>query len=148
MQLQGVVYEGRKAGSSSPEKAMFARPAREARQLESVGTNLRKAVEQLQPTALIGAAAVRGAFSREVLSQLSQVSPDHECSGKRHLSAACGSREQFKDPCRTQNSTFCQCSSLFSLLVSGLGEALLIMPFAADACALPFSMALAGTTAR
>lgn len=73
MQMQGVVYEGRKG--SSPEKAMFARPGREAEQLESVGSDLRKAVQQLRPTALIGAAAVRGAFSREVLSQLSQVHP-------------------------------------------------------------------------
>ncbi|KAK9854199.1 hypothetical protein WJX84_007063, partial [Apatococcus fuscideae] len=69
---QGIVYDGRKGGSMTPEKAMFARSGSEAGWLEALGNDLRKAVQQLQPTALIGAAAVRGAFSHEVLAQLSQ----------------------------------------------------------------------------
>ncbi|KAK9848237.1 hypothetical protein WJX84_007118 [Apatococcus fuscideae] len=70
---QGVVFEGRKIGRMTPDKARFARPRSEAGLLESLGKDLRKAVEQLRPTALIGAAAIRGAFSQDVLSQLSQV---------------------------------------------------------------------------
>ena len=57
----------------TPEKAMFARSSSEAGQLKPLENDLRKAVQQLRPTALIGAAAVRGAFSQKVLSQLSQV---------------------------------------------------------------------------
>ena len=55
------------------EKAAYARQSQEAGQLEQVGTDLRKAVQQLRPTALVGAAAKRGAFSSDVLSELSQV---------------------------------------------------------------------------
>ncbi len=67
------MFEGRKGGRMSPEKAAFAQPSREAGQLGALGTDLQRAVRELRPTALIGAAAVRGAFSQDALSQLSQV---------------------------------------------------------------------------
>ena len=101
---------------------MFARPGREAGQLESVGNDLRKAVQQLQPTALIGAAAARGAFSREVLSQLSQVSPDqslpHHEIRKYH-------QDTSKVHARKVLQNFKACHAIYSWL---------LMPCPADVC--------------
>ena len=37
MSAQGAVFEGRKGGRMSPEKAAYARPAQESAQLEGLG---------------------------------------------------------------------------------------------------------------
>lgn len=74
MTWQGLVYEGRQAGNLTPQKLEFARSAAEAKDLPA-GSSLLAATQQLQPSALIGAAAKRGAFSADVIQALTQVQP-------------------------------------------------------------------------
>ena len=70
--LQGLVYEGRPTGRLTPQKLEFARSAAEAVRLPS-GTSLLEAVQQVQPSALIGAAAKEGAFSEDIVRALTKV---------------------------------------------------------------------------
>ena len=70
--LQGLVYEGRQTGRLTPQKLEFARSAAEADRLPS-GSSLLEATQQLQPSALIGAAAKPGAFSADVVQALCKV---------------------------------------------------------------------------
>ena len=69
---QGLVYEGRKEGNLTPQKLEFARTAAEARAVPS-GSSLLEAVQGLQPSALIGAAAKRNAFSADIIRALTKV---------------------------------------------------------------------------
>ena len=71
--VQGLVYEGRPTGRLTPQKLEFARSASEADRAPS-GGSLLEAVQQLQPSALIGAAAKQGAFSAETIKALTKVS--------------------------------------------------------------------------
>lgn len=66
------MYEGRQAGNLTPQKLEFARTAAEAESLPA-GSSLLEATQQLQPSALIGAAAKQGAFSADVIQALTQV---------------------------------------------------------------------------
>lgn len=72
--LQGLVYEGRQTGRLTPQKLEFARTAAEADRLPS-GSSLLEATQQLQPSALIGAAAKKGAFTADVVKALCKVAP-------------------------------------------------------------------------
>ena len=72
--VQGLVYEGRPSGRLTPQKLEFARSASEAERVPS-GGSLLEAVQQLQPSALIGAAAKQGAFSADTIKALTKVSP-------------------------------------------------------------------------
>ena len=65
---QGLVYQGRSEGSNTPEKMEFARSAEDGARL--AGAALAEAVAAVQPTALIGAAAAKKPFTREVLQAL------------------------------------------------------------------------------
>ena len=73
--LQGIIFEGRKErkGWLSPQKAAFARPAKDAGLAEWAGTDLSLAVELVRPDSLIGAAATGGAFSKSVVEALTEV---------------------------------------------------------------------------
>lgn len=71
--VQGLVYEGRPTGRLTPQKLEFARSASEADRAPS-GGSLLEAVQQLQPSALIGAAAKQGAFSADTIQALTKVS--------------------------------------------------------------------------
>lgn len=73
--LQGIIFEGRKErkGRLSPQKAAFARPAKDAGLAERAGTDLSLAVELVRPDSLIGAAATGGAFSKSVVEALTEV---------------------------------------------------------------------------
>lgn len=71
--VQGLVYEGRPTGRLTPQKLEFARSASEAERAPS-GGSLLEAVQQLQPSALIGAAAKQGAFSADTIQALTKVS--------------------------------------------------------------------------
>ena len=71
--VQGLVYEGRPTGQLTPQKLEFARSASEADWAPS-GGSLLEAVQQLQPSALIGAAAKQGAFSADTIKALTKVS--------------------------------------------------------------------------
>ena len=66
------MYEGRQAGRLTPQKLEFARTAAEADKLPS-GSSLLEATQQLQPSALIGAAAKQGAFTADVIEALTKV---------------------------------------------------------------------------
>lgn len=68
------MYEGRTTGRLTPQKLEFARSASEADRAPS-GGSLLEAVQQLQPSALIGAAAKQGAFSADTIKALTKVSP-------------------------------------------------------------------------
>lgn len=72
---QGIIFEGRKErkGRLSPQKAAFARPAKDAGLAEQAGTDLSLAVELVRPDSLIGAAAKGGAFSKSVVEALTEV---------------------------------------------------------------------------
>lgn len=72
--MQGLVYEGRPTGRLTPQKLEFARSASEADRAPS-GSSLLEAVQRLQPSALIGAAAKQGAFSADTIQALTQVGP-------------------------------------------------------------------------
>ena len=67
------MYEGRPTGGLTPQKLEFARSAPEADRAPS-GGSLLEAVQQLQPSALIGAAAKQGAFSADTIKALTKVS--------------------------------------------------------------------------
>ncbi len=70
--LQGLVYEGRPTGRLSPQKMEFARSASEGDKVPS-GSSLLDAVQQLQPSALIGAAAKQNAFTADTIKALTKV---------------------------------------------------------------------------
>lgn len=70
--MQGLVYEGRPTGRLTPQKLEFARSASEVDRAPS-GSSLLEAVQRLQPSALIGAAAKQGAFSADTIKALTQV---------------------------------------------------------------------------
>lgn len=65
------MYAGRSETPLSPEKADFQRSEAEGTPLK--GLSFLEVVRRIQPTAIIGAAAQRGAFSQEVLQALCQV---------------------------------------------------------------------------
>ena len=67
------MYEGRATGRLTPQKLEFARSSAEAERVPS-GSSLLEAVRQLQPSALVGAAAKQGAFSADIIKALTQVS--------------------------------------------------------------------------
>ncbi len=71
--LQGLVYEGRPTGRLTPQKMEFARSASEGDKVPS-GGSLLDAVQQLQPSALIGAAAKQNAFTADTIKALTKVS--------------------------------------------------------------------------
>ena len=66
------MYEGRQEGSLTPQKLEFARTAAEAERVPS-GSSLLEAVRQLQPSALIGAAAKQNAFTADTIKALTKV---------------------------------------------------------------------------
>jgi malate dehydrogenase (oxaloacetate-decarboxylating)(NADP+) len=66
---RGLVTRARPAGSLSALKAEFARPASDAA-LVPPGASLAAAVAAIQPTALIGAAAVPGSFTPDALAAM------------------------------------------------------------------------------
>ena len=70
--LQGLVYEGRPTGRLTPQKMEFARSASEGDKVPS-GGSLLDAVQQLQPSALIGAAAKQNAFTADTIKALTKV---------------------------------------------------------------------------
>lgn len=69
------MFEGReeRKGRVSPEKAAFARPAKDGGLAREAGTELRRAVELIAPDTLIGAAAKGGAFDEGVVRALTKV---------------------------------------------------------------------------
>ncbi len=64
---QGLVYEGRKEGQLTPQKAEFARSASEG---ERLAGRSGYAIADIQPTTLIGASGRRGTFNQNVVSSL------------------------------------------------------------------------------
>jgi len=70
--LQGLVYQGRPTGRLTPQKMEFARSASESDKVPS-GGSLLDAVQQLQPSALIGAAAKQNAFTADTIKALTKV---------------------------------------------------------------------------
>jgi len=69
--LQGVVFEGRKAGGMTPEKEEFQRSASEGSAFKDM--DFGQVVARIRPTAIVGAAAKRGSFSKPVIEALVQV---------------------------------------------------------------------------
>ena len=67
------MYEGRPTGRLTAQKLEFARSGVEAERVPS-GSSLLEAVQHLQPSALIGAAAKPSAFSADTIQALTQVS--------------------------------------------------------------------------
>ena len=76
--VQGLVYRGRKEGGLTDQKLEFARSEEEGRQF---GSEPHFGVEAVQATALVGAAARRGTFTRHVLEAITRVRP-HRPGGK------------------------------------------------------------------
>ncbi len=70
--VQGLVYRGRKEGGLTDQKLEFARSEEEGRQF---GAEPHFGVEAVQATALVGAAARRGTFTRHVLEAITGVRP-------------------------------------------------------------------------
>ncbi|DBB07785.1 TPA: hypothetical protein ACH3X3_009203 [Trebouxia sp. C0006] len=68
---KGLVYEGRPTGRLTPQKMEFARSASEGDKVPS-GGSLLDAVQQLQPSALIGAAAKQNAFTADTIKALTK----------------------------------------------------------------------------
>lgn len=66
------MYEGRPAEPLTEQKLEFARSASEASRVPS-GSNLLAAVQQLQPSALIGAAAKQNVFTADTIKALTEV---------------------------------------------------------------------------
>jgi len=69
--MQGVVYEGRSIGTMTPEKGEFQQPSAEG--LGFKGKSFEQVVASVRPTAIVGAAAKRGSFSKPVIEALVQV---------------------------------------------------------------------------
>ena len=69
---QGIVFEGRREGTLTPEKAEFLRSAAEGKELP-LGCSFAEAVTRIRPTAIIGAAARQGVFDSDVIQALCQV---------------------------------------------------------------------------
>jgi malate dehydrogenase (oxaloacetate-decarboxylating)(NADP+) len=82
--VQGIVYEGRQQGRITPEKAEFMRPAGAAG-LAASCASLADAVRVIRPTALVGAAAVRGSFTRAVIEALVRGVEADEGAGTRPI---------------------------------------------------------------
>ncbi len=101
---QGLVYEGREAGGLTEHKLEFARSEEEGRRF---GGEPNFGVEAVRATALVGAAARRGTFSREVLGAVARVRctsrPIHP-SRRLRLSRAtrCCDRERVAEPSQMQ----------------------------------------------
>lgn len=66
------MYEGREAGGLTPQKLEFARSAAEADRVPK-GSSLLEAVQQLRPSALVGAAAKQNAFEADTIKALTKV---------------------------------------------------------------------------
>ena len=66
------MYVGRPTGRLTPQKMEFARSASEGDKVPS-GGSLLDAVQQLQPSALIGAAAKQNAFTADTIKALTKV---------------------------------------------------------------------------
>jgi len=83
-----LVYEGRPTGLLTPQKLEFARSAAEADRVPS-GSSLLEAVQQLQPSALIGAAAKQSAFSADTIKALTKVVSSKAYSGRLYYHMPC-----------------------------------------------------------
>lgn len=68
--VQGLLYRGRKEGGLTDQKLEFARSEEEGRRF---GAEPHFGVEAVQATALVGAAARRGTFTRQVLEAITGV---------------------------------------------------------------------------
>ena len=66
------MYEGRPTGRLTPQKLEFARTALEADKVPS-GSSLLEAVQQIRPSALVGAAAKPNAFAADTITALTKV---------------------------------------------------------------------------
>lgn len=69
--MQGLVYAGRQ--NVTDQKSEFARPAEQGTAFGRV--SLEEAIRKIRPTAVIGATAKRGTFSKEVVQNVTKVSP-------------------------------------------------------------------------
>lgn len=85
--VQGIVFRGRTEGGLSPEKEEFQRSSAEGQRLQ--GLSFAQAVERVQPTALVGAAAKRSSFSQEVIHALQEVSGSYAKSCSAHCFFSC-----------------------------------------------------------
>ncbi len=98
------MYQGRTEGANTPEKMEFARSAEDGARLS--GANLAEAVAAVQPTALIGAAAARKPFTRDVLQALTAATEARGGPGARPVVLALSNPSDVAECTAQVNTTF------------------------------------------